>query len=215
SPEEKELAFLALPGVLSATPVSFECHCGKEIKLIRRKNEKECLYDRSNYWIHMKYCRGPEGGIVNPNGHRRRREMGLQGTGAGGMVGDGYPESPGDSVGEGWRHHRDRSGSWARDPDLYANDNSPENYENRVAAGYRYGGGYGRGEGESDHEDRRLFVSRIVATKQFARMISEADLTPEEEARRSEMEDRQMEEERSWRERRRGDRVVEPVTVVG
>ncbi|KAJ3183148.1 hypothetical protein HK101_009877 [Irineochytrium annulatum] len=171
SPEDKELAFLALPGVLSATPVSFECHCGKEIKLIKSKNQKECLYDRSNYWVHIKHCRGPLGGIINPDavGARFRRGGNAE-----------YVDSP------LFNSSPELFERWRRNPDLYADDDSQVEDD-------EYGG-------DSDVDDCRLFVARIVATGGVARRISEPDLTAEEEARRSEMEDRRVaEEERAWR----------------
>ncbi|KAJ3192000.1 hypothetical protein HK101_007198 [Irineochytrium annulatum] len=58
TPEQKRAAFLALPGVLSATPTSYECHCGKPIKLDKCKP-----YAKSGYTSHMKGCKGPGGAI--------------------------------------------------------------------------------------------------------------------------------------------------------
>ncbi|KAJ3140444.1 hypothetical protein HK101_003496, partial [Irineochytrium annulatum] len=53
----RRVAFLQLPGVVSATPTSFVCHCGKTLQLL-----KAHAYNRYCYWIHMRSCGGAFGG---------------------------------------------------------------------------------------------------------------------------------------------------------
>ncbi|KAJ3136753.1 hypothetical protein HK101_003968, partial [Irineochytrium annulatum] len=187
SAEEKEGAFLALPGVLAATPVSFECHCGKEIKLIRRKNGKDVAFDRSNYWIHMKYCRGPEGG-----GHISRKMM---------------PLTPGGSGGE---LLFSSAGSWRRDsfkndtdypdsPLISSPDHSARRWQD-ISYDSDFDGTDSSSCFSGSEDDMRLFIVRVVTPANLSRPLADVDNGPEAEAQRSELEDAGLREERRRRE---------------
>ncbi|KAJ3192876.1 hypothetical protein HK101_005823 [Irineochytrium annulatum] len=53
---EKRARFLALPGVVNASPTEFDCHCGRTIQL---RKDDGCIYSERLYKQHMRACKGP------------------------------------------------------------------------------------------------------------------------------------------------------------